>query len=58
MKRTQNTLALKSLVAALALAGFAGWADAGPVTDSMLAENAGDSGCTPMAAGPVGAITR
>ena len=58
MKRTQNTLALKSLVAALALAGFAGWADAGPVTDSMLPKMPAIPGCTPMATGPAGATAR
>lgn len=43
MKRNLNGNVLKGLVAALALAGFVGWADAGPVTDSMLAADAGDS---------------
>jgi len=35
--------AIKSMVLAMSLAGLAGWVQAGPVTDAMLAKDPGDS---------------
>ncbi len=43
MKSNKTKFAVRGLVAALALAGYAGFAQSGPVTDQMLGVDAGDS---------------
>jgi len=43
MDRISKKGAIKSMVLAMSLAGLAGWVHAGPVTDAMLAKDAGDS---------------
>lgn len=43
MDRISKTGVIKSMVLAMALAGLAGWVQAGPVTDAMLAKDPGDS---------------
>ncbi|HZP91642.1 MAG TPA: PQQ-binding-like beta-propeller repeat protein [Burkholderiales bacterium] len=43
MDRTITTSRLKRIAAAMCLAGLAGWVQAGPVSDQMLAKDAGDS---------------
>ena len=43
MKSNKTKFAVRGLVAALALAGYAGFAQSGPVTDQMLGTDAGDS---------------
>jgi hypothetical protein len=43
MKSNKGKYAVSGLVAALVLAGYAGLAQSGPVTDSMLSGDAGES---------------
>jgi hypothetical protein len=43
MKSYKTKYAVRGLIAALALAGYAGLAQSGPVTDSMLSGDAGES---------------
>jgi len=43
MDRNRSKGKIKGIVLAMSLAGFAGWVHAGPVTDAMLAKDAGDS---------------
>jgi hypothetical protein len=54
----KQNFAMKGLVAALAVAGLAGVAYAGPVTDSMLDAQAGESWLQPTATTPAGATAR
>ena len=43
MDRIKSKGALRGIVLAMSLAGLAGWVQAAPVTDAMLAKDAGDS---------------